>query len=200
MKPWKTLAQSGVLKLQERDGELCIRSDGIELMSSRRSVSEQAMAKYATKAKSVLIGGLGLGFTLGAVLEQTSAPEVVIAELSPAVVEWNRDILKRPAMTDPRVRVHVGDVGKVTGNFDSILIDVDNGPRAVSHPGNSNLYTPKGIARFKGMLNPKGHLVFWAAGPGTEEGFVKILGRAGFETSLDHVAGHTLFVARRRAS
>jgi len=200
VKPWKTLATEGELKLQERDGEHVIRSGGIELMSSRRSVSEEAMAKYAGTAKSVLIGGLGLGFTLRATLAHPKVEQVVVAELSPAVVEWNRTLLKRPAMSDPRLTVHVGDVGSVVGRFDAILIDVDNGPHAVSHPMNSKLYGPAGIARFRGMLSPRGWLVFWAAGPGKEPAFVETLGRGGFDVTVEHVAGHTLFVARRRAS
>lgn len=192
MKPLVTLAKSGPLMLQERDGEFVIRINGLELMSTRRHVSESKMAQYAKG--EVLIGGLGLCFTLRSVLA-TEAKRVVVAELYPAVVEWNRTYLKNAdALDDPRVSIHLGDVGGVEGRFDAILLDVDNGPHALCDPKNAKLYDAKGIARFKGMLKPKGSLVVWAAGP--DDAFVKALGRGGFEARTETSAGKVLFVAR----
>src|SRR5689334_22373701 len=109
MKPWVTIGTAGPLVLQQRDDEFVIRSRGIELMSSRRHASEDAMAEYAVGKTRVLIGGLGLGFTLRAVLAK-NVPNVMIAELEPAVVEWNRGPFGNAALlSDPRVHLHVGD-------------------------------------------------------------------------------------------
>lgn len=198
VKPWKTLARDGALVLQERDGEYVIRTAGVgELMSSRRHRSEDAMAAYAAGCKRVLIGGLGLGFTLRAVLEKSSAA-VVVAELSPAVVEWNRTLLGLEALNDPRVTVHVGDVAEAEGRFDAILLDTDNGPSGLSDPRNAKLYGPNGVARFRQMLKPRGLLVVWLAR--SEPAFAKTLGRGGFDVTEQTLAGHTLFVARGRSS
>ena len=197
MKPWKTLARDGALVLQERDGEHVLRSGGVELMSSRRHRSEAAMAAHAAGAKRVLVGGLGLGFTLRAVLEAAPEARVVVAELSNAVVEWNRTLLHTASLDDARVTVHLGDVAEAEGRFDCILLDVDNGPAALSDPGNAKLYAPKGIARFKAMLKPRGVLVVWSAGPSRQ--FLQALGRAGFEASEQPSGAHTLFVARLRS-
>jgi spermidine synthase len=193
MKPWVTIAKSGTLTLQRRDEEWVIRSNGVELMSSRRHGSETALAAYARGR--TLIGGLGLGFTLQAV---STANEIVVAELDPAVVEWNRVHLKTQRLDDPRVTVHVGDVAEAPGKYDAILLDVDNGPSALSDPRNAKLYGPAGISRFHAMLKLHGTLVVWSAGPDFQ--FVKRLGRGGFTVTVEPSGPHTLFVARRRSS
>src|SRR4051794_17106150 len=132
----------GELKLYRRGDELSIRADGNELMNSRAHASEEALARLgcapigARRKVRVLVGGLGMGFTLAETLRQLRKDaEVVVAELVPAVVRWNREFLGHLAgapLEDPRVRVHVGDVAELLrstrDHFDAILLDVDNGP------------------------------------------------------------------------
>jgi spermidine synthase len=193
VKPWKTLARAGALSLHERDGEHVIRARGVELMSSRRRRSEEAMAELAAGAKSVLIGGLGLGFTLRATLGVVDArARVVVAELSSAVVEW-APLVGAP-IGDPKVTVIVGDVAEVDGRFDAILLDVDNGPVALTHERNARLYGPAGIARFKARLSRRGVLAVWSAGPDAK--FLKALGRAGFAAESISCGPHALLVGR----
>jgi spermidine synthase len=219
MKPWHTLGAApaseeyGVV-LQERDGVYVIRIDGRELMSSRRHRSEEAMARAGLEGLSahrptVLIGGLGLGFTLRATLDRLPAnASVVVAEVSPSVVEWNRGILAKLAsapLEDPRATVEVGDIRRLleTGSprFHAILLDVDNGPSDLCRKANHRLYEQGGLAAFRRALHPGGSLVIWAAGP--ERGFIDELRRAGFEASERREPAHpgsrthhTLFVGR----
>lgn len=201
MKPWVTLAREDALMLQERDGEFVIRSGGHVLMSSKRVRAERAMAKHALEADRVLVGGLGLGFTLRAVLDANPKANVVVAELSKHVIAWNKGPLAHlhgDALRDKRVNVHPGDVTTADGRYDVILLDVDNGPSALSDPENARLYTNAGISRFRAMLKHRGVLVVWSAEP--DVAFVKRLEKNRFETKVEHVAGQVLFVARRRAS
>jgi len=137
-------------------------------MSSRRHRSEDAMAKLAVNATTVLVGGLGLGFTLRAVLDQSRAKTVVVAELEPAIIEWNRTLLTHlhgDALNDPRVTVHEGDVLAVPGRFDAVLIDVDLGPSKLNDPRNATFYGPQGIARMQALLAPKGNARHLVGGP-----------------------------------
>jgi spermidine synthase len=221
MKPWKTLAKApapdgGELVLQERDGVFVIRVGGHELMSSRMHGSEEAMAERAcaplasTRSPRVLIGGLGLGYTLRAALDRLPpGAEVTVAELSPAVVEWNRGPLAPLAgapLTDARVRVVEADVRDVmrgpATRFDAILLDVDNGPSALTASSNQALYAEAGLALVKGALKPDGVVVVWSAAP--DEAFTRRLERQGFTVEVLTVsargtsrgAKHTLFVAR----
>jgi spermidine synthase len=185
VKPLVTLAKSGALVLQQRDDEFVIRINGAELMSSKRRKSEVAMARFA-KGRT-LIGGLGLGFTLDAV----TVKDIVVAEIEPAVVEWNRTFIKTKGLD--RCEIFLGDVFDAPGKYDSILLDVDNGPIALD-ARNTKLYTAQGVARFRAMLNPKGVLVVWSAGP--EDAYVKRLGKGGFKVEQVHEGGHVIFVAR----
>ncbi|MBS1153052.1 MAG: Spermidine synthase [Myxococcaceae bacterium] len=218
MKPWKTLflapgLEGQQLMLQERDGVFVIRSGGRELMSSARYQSEQQMAAVAlkrVKAKNpvVLIGGLGLGFTVRATLDLLP-PEgsVVVAEISPDVVDWNRGPLAPLAgapLQDPRVRVEIADVARVVAaskqRFDAVLLDVDLGPSALAARVNQKLYEDKGIASLRAALRPGGVLVVWSAGP--DAPFLSRLGRAGFDAQVERSvarvggsASHVLFIA-----
>jgi spermidine synthase len=224
VKAWTTLARDpgfggGELVLQERDGVFVIRSGGRELMSSARQHSEEAMTEVLTTlrtpAPTVLVGGLGLGYTLRAALDRVpAAGTVVVSEISAAVVEWNRQWLAPLAgapLEDPRTRVALADVADVlsTERFDAVLLDVDNGPSALSTPKNQQLYGPGGVAMMRKALKPNGVVVVWSAGP--DEGFLKALGRGGFEATAERSvarkgssASHVLFTARlpngRRAS
>ncbi len=199
--------------LQERDGVFVIRSGGRELMSSARYHSEQELAAVAlkrVKAKSpvVLIGGLGLGYTVRATLDLLPAQgSVVVAEISPDVVAWNRGPLAHLAqapLDDPRASVEVTDVAKVAAasreRFDAVLLDVDLGPSALAARDNQKLYEDKGISALRASLKPGGVLVVWSAGP--DAPFLKRLGRAGFEASIERSAAraggggsHVLFIA-----
>ena len=154
-------------------------SGGFELMSTRKHASEDALGslpckrlKQADKAR-VLIGGLGMGFTLAAVLKEVgSGAEVTVAELIPEVVEWNRgplgDFSDRP-LDDTRTRVHIGDVAKLLRGsrecFDVIVLDVDNGPEGLTKRANDWLYTMSGIAAALAALSPTGILAYWSADP-----------------------------------
>ncbi len=219
MKPWKTLAREATpegaeLLLQERDGTYLIRVGGVELMSSARHGSEEALAALALSAVGkharVLVGGLGLGYTLRATLDRLSADaKVVVAEISPVVVGWNRGPLGPLAgspLSDPRVRVEVGDVGAILAAseaLDAVLLDVDNGPSALFREGNRGLYSQDGLVAARRALVPGGVLAVWSAGP--EAGFTAALRRAGFDAQehttparVGSPTRHTVFLARRR--
>jgi len=214
--PWQTLGRArapdgGELILYQRDGEFVIRVDGRELMSSRAHGSEEEMARRAcgSSVRDVLIGGLGLGYTVRAALDSLSADaRVVVAEIVPAVVDWNRGPLAHLAgrpLEDPRVSVEVSDVGRVLRagrRWDTILLDVDNGPIALTRKGNHALYGPTGLTVAKSALRRGGVLAVWSAH--CDEGFVSRLRKAGFSAeAIDvparGVAGgpmHTIFLAR----
>ena len=154
-------------------------SGGFELMSTRKHASEDALGSLPCKrlkqvgTARVLIGGLGMGFTLAAVLKEVGAgAEVTVAELIPEVVDWNRgplgDFSGRP-LDDPRTRVHIGDVAKLLrrshGCFDVIALDVDNGPEGLTKRANDWLYSMSGIAAAQDALSPTGILAYWSADP-----------------------------------
>lgn len=182
MKPFELLGQTfspdgTVLKLIRRSDEYIILADGAVLMSSRMHGSEEALATLACQRLRtreqpiVLIGGLGMGFTLRATLDLLSPDAtVVVAELVPAVVEWNRGPLGPLAghpLKDKRVRVETGDVGVTLrsrrGQFDAVLLDVDNGPTAFTASNNAGLYDNRGIAAACAALKTEGVLAVWAA-------------------------------------
>jgi len=178
MKPWIELGRArapggGELTLHQRDREFVIRVDGTELMSSRLHGSEERLAEVGcppgAAAPRVLVGGLGMGFTLRAALDALPAnARVVVAEISDAVVDWNRAALAPLAgapLSDPRVTVHVGDVGDAMRDerFDAILLDVDNSPHALTRPGNGALYSERGLAVARRALRPGGRLAVWSA-------------------------------------
>lgn len=220
MKPWIVLGRARTpdgteLTLTCHDSEYLITAGHQTLMSSRAHGSEDALGvlgcrRARTLARPcVLIGGLGMGFTLRAALD-VLPPEalVVVAELVPAVVEWNRGPLAAAAeypLKDPRVRVEEGDVadriGSSTAAFDAILLDVDNGPAAMATATNAGLYDRGGLVRLRSSLKPAGTLAVWSARD--ESRFEKTLRSAGFEIRHEHVhartnkrgARHTILVA-----
>jgi spermidine synthase len=223
MIPWDHLdtatvpGDGEVLRLMRRGAEFSIMAGGNELMNSRLSGSEEALADLACErvwqrpGAHVLIGGLGMGFTLRAALARLGADATVtVAELVPAVVQWARGPLASihgTSLDDPRVHTHVGDVGDLIRSnpaaYDAILLDVDNGPRGLSRPGNDSLYSDRGLATAKAALRPGGVLAIWSAAP--DEAFTRRLRKAGYETDAVMVrarrpgrgAKHTVWLAVR---
>lgn len=209
----KTLTPGGdTLTLRRSGGDFEIRIGLLQLMSSRNSVSERALATIACARigrpdARVLIGGLGMGCTVRAVLDGLG-PEarLTVAELVPEVVAWNRGPLAglagRP-LDDPRVTVAGGDVADVIRDnprgFDAVLMDVDNGPGAVLFPANRALYSVEGVRLMLSALKTGGLLGIWAADPSLD--FEGALGAGGFaweRTDVDVLGGllHTLYLVR----
>ena len=223
MKPWELLGRTRTpddadMALTRRDNEYVILANGKSLMSSRMHGSEEALATLTCRRARtldqpwVLVGGLGMGFTLRATLDLLPPDAtVVVAELVPAVVEWNRGPLGPLAghpLKDTRVRVDVGDVAAILrssrSRFDAVLLDVDNGPRAFTAGHNAGLYDDRGIAAVRKALRPEGTLAVWSAWD--DRHFEQRLDYAGFAVEVEHVRGrlakggphHTLFIARLR--
>ncbi|HYO98278.1 MAG TPA: MnmC family methyltransferase [Polyangiaceae bacterium] len=202
--------------LARRGEEWVVRVGGRVLMSSRMHDSEEALAEYAIdrapEPTSVLVGGLGLGFTLRAVLDRVPEDtKVVVAELVPNLVDWNRmhvgELAGHP-LSDPRCEVIVGDVydtiKRSSRSFDVILLDVDNGPIALSQAKNQRLYSEHGVRACHRALRPHGILAIWSAGPNAR--FERRLAAAGFDVEVTRVAArsgsrarHVLFLAERRS-
>jgi spermidine synthase len=196
--PWVELGRAKVpggdeFRLMQRGDEFTIFAGTIGLMGSRQSGSEEVMADIAfarvgggPKAR-VLIGGLGMGFTLRRVLAKFGADaEIVVAELVPEIVSWARGPLAGlhgTSLDDPRVTLKLGDVGNVMAadaqKFDAILLDVDNGPEGLSRPGNDRLYSAGGISAAKAALRPGGMAAIWSVAPDPK--FTKRLGQSGMK-------------------
>lgn len=205
MRPWILIDKvnvpddGGEMKLMQRAHEFSIVVNREELMNSRVHRSEDALAELSCervrdrKNPRILIGGLGMGFTLRAALDSLGhGAKVIVAELIPAVVKWNRrylgDLAGRP-LDDKRVSVRESDVGLVikeqVGAFDVIMLDVDNGPDGLTADENDRLYAASGIAAAKKSLRPGGVLAVWSAGP--DRAFLKRLRNAGFN-SVEEIA------------
>jgi spermidine synthase len=223
MIPWQLLDSSQVpgeneaLRLYRRGGEFSIRVDGSELMNSRVHGSEDAMAELACASiaslpcPEVLIGGLGMGFTLATALNRVGAGgRVVVAELVPAVVAWNRGPLGALAghpLDDARVTVREVDVAQIlrAGHqaYDAILLDVDNGPRGLTREGNNWLYSREGLDAAFAALRPAGVFALWSASP--DRAFARLLRQAEFDVDEERVRArgprsggyHTIWMARR---
>lgn len=219
MKPMELLGETRApdgthIALTRQDREFIILAGGKPLMSSRMHGSEQALATFGcaqspAQAPCVLIGGLGMGFTLRATLDLLPQDAtVVVAELVAAVVEWNRGPLGPLAghpLNDPRVRVDERDVletmRRSTAAFDAILLDVDNGPDAFTATGNASLYNDAGIAAARAALRPSGVLAVWSAWE--DRRFQQRLKYGGFDVNVERVRArlkrggprHTIFVA-----
>jgi len=180
------------LRLKRRGAEFSIMLGSNELMNSRLSGSEEALARLcgeklrAIRCPSVLIGGLGMGFTLRAMLAEVGEDaSVVVSELVPAVVAWARGPMAEifgTSLADPRVDIRECDVGGLIrsgrATYDAILLDVDNGPEGLTRPGNDRLYDDRGLHAAKHALRPGGVLAVWSSGP--NPGFSRRLVRTGF--------------------
>ena len=226
MIPWKLLDQAPTpgngaeLRLYQHDRDYSIKAGNYELMNSRIYGSEDALAKLgcqniaANPFACVLIGGLGMGYTVRTALDHLGIrARVVVAELVPAVVKWNRGVLAHLAgrpLDDQRVTVRESDVAQVirdaNGSYDAILMDVDNGPQGLVRKDNDWLYGRDGLNAAFAALRPMGVMAVWSSGP--DAGFARRLRRAGFEVDEVKVrarggggkggAHHVIWTARRR--
>jgi spermidine synthase len=223
MQPWTELATADApdgtrLVLRRRGHEHLILAGGHDLMSSEDASSSRALAELGcehlreAKAPRVLVGGLGMGYTLRAALDATGpGARVEVAELVPAVAEWNREFLAELAgrpLDDPRAVLVLGDVrariraGR--GRHDAILLDVDNGPDALAHAQNDALYGRRGLEEARAALRPGGVLAVWSFSDDAR--FTRRLEAQGFAPRVHRVQGsrkgrgryHWIFVARPR--
>lgn len=217
MKPHLKLAEAfapggGRMTLHEHDGSYCIRINGHVLMDSSATASEILLGELAVRRPlaqlaaqpRILVGGLGLGFTLGRVLEGVGPQaRLIVAELIPAVVEWNRSHLRDlngALLDDPRVELFPDDVGELirrapAASFDAVLLDVDNGPIAMVQRGNRDLYSREGVASLAASLRPGGRAAIWSAG--RDDRFADRLAAGGFAVEI--VPARTHATARRAA-
>jgi spermidine synthase len=220
MVPWvlldtAPLPDGGELRLLRRGAEFSIMTGATELMNSRLSGSEQALATLTCArladrpAPHILIGGFGMGFTLRAALQHLGPQaQVTVGEVSPSVIAWARGPmahLSGDCLNDARVTIREGDVGEVirqaSVTFDAILLDVDNGPDGLSRAANDSLYDAQGLSAARRALRPGGILAVWSAAPSAP--FVQRLRRAGFEVDERRVratggsrgARHTIWLA-----
>ena len=221
MKPWELLGQTRTpdgedMSLTRQGSEYVILASGKSLMSSRMHGSEEALATLACREvrtldePCVLIGGLGMGFTLRATLDLLPPDAtVVVAELVPAVVEWNRGPLGHLAghpLKDTRVQIEVGDVAATlrasTRRFDAVILDVDNGPAAFTASLNTRLYDDGGLVAARTALKAGGVLAVWSAWE--DRRFEQRLRHGGFTVQVERVRGrlkkggprHTIFLGR----
>jgi spermidine synthase len=219
MKKFELIATSlapdgGQFTLHRRDGEFFISVDGRELMSTRQHHSESILAevvcgKFEGQDISVLIGGLGFGFTLqSALAHMTSGSKITVAELMDCIIAWN----KQPDiggchqwLMDHRVSLVEADVfellERAKADYDAIILDVDNGPEAFSTLGNSRLYGPRGLRAIRSALRPGGYVGIWSAHANAD--FEKQLSLCGFEVERLKVrarpnkgAVHSIFIGR----
>jgi spermidine synthase len=228
MIPWEKIdtaripGTDGELRLMRRGAEFSIKLGSNELMNSRLSGSEAALASLACKkieaikTPHLLIGGLGMGFTLRAALAVLGAgARVVVAELVPAVVAWARgpmaDIFDifAGSLDDPRVNILEGDVFDIIRStprtFDAILLDVDNGPEGLTRKANDALYDSAGLKAAWAALRPRGVLAVWSSGPNPP--FAKRLHLAGFDVNEVNIratgrgggARHVIWIASRNS-
>ncbi|MEA1968295.1 MAG: hypothetical protein U9N77_08745 [Thermodesulfobacteriota bacterium] len=223
MIPWKEIdraeipGEEGEVTLLQRGREFSMRTAGTELMNSRLHGSEDALAELACSrikgrsSQRILIGGLGMGYTLAAALEQSETDTLItVAELIPAVVKWNREYLGHLAgmpLDDPRVSVVEEDVahtiGKKKAAWDVILLDVDNGPGGLTRKTNDLLYGISGLTSAFLALGTCGILAVWSAG--ADETFTRCLKQCGFQTETIAVRArksgkggrHTIWLAQK---
>jgi len=223
MIPWQEIDRAkipgdeGEIILRRRDTEFSIRTATTELMNSRLHGSEEALAELTCKrlqhlsGVKMLIGGLGMGYTLAAALAHSKADaQVSVCELVPAVVRWNREHLGHLAgrpLDDPRVSVLEGDIAAFISErklfWDAIVLDVDNGPEGLTREANDSLYGLTGLKSAFSALRPGGILAVWSYGP--DEGFTSRLKKCQFATETISVRArksgkgrrHTIWLAKR---
>jgi len=210
MIPWTLLGTAnipnngGELELTQRDKEFSIHLKGVrgELMNSRVHCSELALANLGCahiqgiENTKVLVGGLGMGFTLSAALNATSKnSQVVVAELVPEVIEWNKGPLGDCAghpLNDLRATVHLGDVAELftakQATYDAVLLDVDNGPEGFTHADNNNLYSSKSLQAIRQTLRPNGVLAIWSAWHDPK--FTTLLKKSRYKVQTQTVRAH----------
>jgi len=196
--PWSLLDTTripgggGELRLMRRGAEFSIMLGHTELMNSRLSGSEEALATLscarirARERPRILIGGLGMGFTLRAALAVLGAEaRIIVAELAPAVLAWARGPMAEVfhnSLTDPRVSIRESDVGRLIrsspSTYDAILLDVDNGPEGLTRKANDGLYDMEGLSAARAALRPGGVLAVWSSGP--DRNFIQRLRKIGF--------------------
>ena len=188
-----------IYSLHRHDGKTYLKYNGFELMSTALTYSEQMLADVGCRAllegsKSrpthprILIGGLGLGFTLKRTLELVGSPTTVeVSELMKPLVEWNRTFLVEhngPLLDDPRPVLVEGDLFDLVrkglpGSYDALLLDIDNTPDDLITPGNARLYTPRFLADLRNLITPQGCVAYWLSEPAPR--FKKLLIKAGFQ-------------------
>jgi spermidine synthase len=210
MKPFELLAQAQspdgtAIQLKRRDDEFVILAGGRHLMSSRTHASEESLATFGCRRAAalphptILIGGLGMGYTLRAALDLLSPrATIVVAELIPEIVDWNRGPLAhlaRHPLADPRVRIEITDVVALLGaksasraKFDAILLDVDNSPAAFTDSANAHLYSVSGLAAAHDSLIPGGALALWSAHEDRQ--FTRRLRAANFTVHIERARSH----------
>lgn len=229
MKPYVKLDESKmsdgtVFSLHKHDGKFFLKYNGFDLMSTALTFSEELLADVGCAAllegnpsrpkhPRILIGGLGLGFTLKRTLELVGSPATVeVAELMPPLIEWNRTFLVEhngPLLTDPRTKVTQGDLfdilsSKGKGSYDALLLDIDNTPDDLITAGNARLYSPSFLAKVREVITPNGCVAYWLSEPAPK--FKKCLVKAGFQIE-EHAAKphekskrarHCIYVCRRK--
>ncbi len=222
MIPWTLLDTAqipggGELRLMRRGTEFSIKLGQNELMNSRLSGSEEALATLACRRiqsrdkPRMLIGGLGMGFTLRAALAVLGPKaEIVVAELVPSVVAWARGAMAEmfgESLTDRRVTIREEDVSQIIRSaraaYDTILLDVDNGPEGLTRESNDALYDLKGLTAARAALRPGGVLAVWSSGP--NPAFGRRLGDAGFDVNEVNIratgrgggARHVIWIATK---
>jgi spermidine synthase len=239
MKPFELLAHAQspdgtLIELKRRDDEFVILAGGRHLMPSRTHASEESLAVFgcrhaaaATTHPTILIGGLGMGYTLRAALDLLPPrATIIVAELIPEIVDWNRDLLAHLAanpLADPRVRIEIADVAALLSRpakpansaraaqadrpgprqkFDAILLDVDNSPAAFTDSANAALYSASGLSAAHASLTPGGTLALWSAHEDRQ--FTTRLRAANFTVHLEHTRAHankgprhTIYLARK---
>ena len=215
---WRIVASvptpEGALELRERKGNFLIQVGGRVLMNSMARRSEEELARLAlagvhAPAARVLVGGLGMGYTLRAALDCLGpGAEVEVAELNPVVVEWCRGPLgplTRQVVADPRVRLHIGDVAAriahtPAGRLDAIVLDLYEGPHAATQANSDPLWGSAALSRCRAALRPGGGLAIWGERP--DRGFERRLSQAGFVVRTHALAGgagwdHVVYVGTR---
>ena len=230
MKPYVKLSESKmsdgtVFSLHKHDGKFYLKYNGYELMSTSLTYSEEVLAEIgcvdllegkATRPAHprVLIGGLGLGFTLKRALELVGSPATVeVAELMPPLIEWNRTFLVEhngPLLEDVRTKITQGDLfdiisGKGKGSYDALLLDIDNTPDDLITEGNAKLYTDSFLQKLREVITPQGCIAYWLSEAAPK--FKKRLLKAGFYVEehavKNHIrakrARHCIYMARRKS-